>query len=50
MHCLCVVWFVLVGFWAFHGLSNLLLIDARFFVGVFVESLILAQDERWRRA
>ena len=34
----------------FSRLSNLLLIDARFFVGVFVESLILAQDERWRRA
>ena len=34
----------------FSRLGNLLLIDARFFVGVFVESLILAQDERWRRA
>ena len=31
MLCWCVVWFVLVGFWAFHGL----LIDARFFGGCF---------------
>ena len=32
----------LVGYWAFHGLF----LSETF----FVESLILAQDERWRRA
>ena len=35
----------------FSRLSNLLLFDARLCWWVFfVESLILAQDERWRRA
>lgn len=34
---------VFVRCWAFHGLNNL-------FYCFFVESLILAQDERWRRA
>lgn len=42
------VWFVVVcsfvGFRAFHGLFRI------FVLKFFVESLILAQDERWRRA
>ena len=43
-HCLWVLVFglFLVGYWAFHGLF----LSETF----FVESLILAQDERWRRA
>ena len=34
---LCVLFVFFVRFWAFHAF-------------IFVESLILAQDERWRRA
>ena len=39
------VWFVVVCFWLGFGL-----VTAVFLAETFVESLILAQDERWRRA